>query len=141
MGKQQIKQPETGYTLIELMIVVAIIGVLASISLPLYSDYQNKSKMSAGFAEISGAKIQFSLLLSRGEIPTLALMTTIKQQTTEHCNITITSETITCTIVNASAQIQNAKLTWTYNPLSKDWTCKSENISGDSSLAPKNCPV
>jgi type IV pilus assembly protein PilA len=54
MKKQQ------GFTLIELMIVVAIIGILAAIALPAYQDYTNRAKVSEGISLASGAKTAVS---------------------------------------------------------------------------------
>ncbi len=50
------KQSEKGFTLIELMIVVAIIGILSAIAVPMYLDYAVRSQIAEGIDLASGAK-------------------------------------------------------------------------------------
>ena len=51
------KQMQKGFTLIELMIVVAIIGILAAVALPAYQSYTTKSKFSEVVLATNGVKI------------------------------------------------------------------------------------
>ena len=67
-----LKQRNTkGFTLIELMIVVAIIAILAAIALPAYQDYTKRSYVSEGLSLASGAKASVAeYFMNQGAFPT-----------------------------------------------------------------------
>jgi type IV pilus assembly protein PilA len=60
------KQVQKGFTLIELMIVVAIIGILAAIAIPSYKDYTIKAKVSQAIADIAPQKVKVGMNYDEG---------------------------------------------------------------------------
>ena len=64
------KKLQQGFTLIELMIVVAIIGILAAIAIPAYQDYTIRAQVSEGLNLSAGAKAAVSeYFMDRGVMP------------------------------------------------------------------------
>lgn len=120
---------QQGFTLIELMIVVAIIGLLASIAIPAYQDYVAKSQHGAGFSDIYPGVTGMETFMNSGEDVTAPSQVGI-QSSTKRCS-TITASgvaatgqaSITCTL-QGHYLIKNAVITWA-RTASGYWSCSS----------------
>ena len=138
MKKQQ------GFTLIELMIVVAIIGILAAIAIPAYQDYTIRAQVSEGLNLADGSKTAVvEFYQDRGTWPTdnteagvSAHSTIVGKYVTD---VQIGNNVITVTYGNeANAKISGANLTMTATDEtgSVSWAC-----AGDATLVNKWLPA
>jgi len=132
MKKQQ------GFTLIELMIVVAIIGILAAIAIPAYSDYTIRAQVSEGLNLSGGAKAAVSeFSMDTGRWPTTNTIAGIATTPTDISGKYVVSVTVVNGVINvvyggdahATLATSTLSITPTQNAGSVEWACSSADIA------------
>ena len=138
------KHLQKGFTLIELMIVVAIIGILAAVAIPAYQDYIAKAQATEAFSLLDGLKTPVAEAFSQdpatactGTGPAGAV-TSGKYVTTMAFNGAATSCDIVATYsaTGTSTKVASKTVTLSFNSTTGSWTCSS---TLDVSVKPKAC--
>ena len=133
---------QKGFTLIELMIVVAIIGILAAVALPAYQDYTVRSRVSELAIMASGAKATVSENIANngGTLPSDACVgvNTFSTATKNTASLACTAATGVIEVTGTGAA-KNVKLTYTPTPGAEKVSWKCTAASTDFKYVPAEC--
>ena len=107
------RRKSRGFTLIELMITVAIIGILASIALPAYQDYTVRAKMSEAILALAGCRTSIAEVYQSGGSPPGAGNWGCEGVTTRYVASLATDANgkVSLTVQNISAKVDTKVLT------------------------------
>ena len=140
------RKQQSGFTLIELMIVIAIIGILAAIAIPAYQDYLVRTQVSESFALASGSKTAVAEYYSnKGQWPdTNARAGQAEPRSIVGkyvVSVTILNGVITATLgneVNTKVAGDTIELSPTFEGGSYNWRCDRNSTVPDKYL-PSAC--
>ncbi|MDG2537169.1 pilin [Dyella jiangningensis] len=131
-----------GFSLIELMVVVAIVAILAAIAMPQYQTYVARSQATAALAEIKPGEIAYETLINQGTI-TGAFYNNVGNlgldAETQRCSITAQvpvagAGSVSC-VLKGSPAIQGKELVLNRDTAGQ-WSC---NTNLDANYAPASC--
>jgi type IV pilus assembly protein PilA len=141
-GINDMKQLQKGFTLIELMIVVAIIGILAAVAIPAYQDYIAKAQATEAFSLLDGLKTPLAEAISQDFTTGCVVPNGAVSSGKYVAGITVTLGSPTCSLIatyqaaGVSSKVVSKSVTLAFDSSAGTWLCTS-NLPHE--IKPKAC--
>lgn len=135
---------QKGFTLIELMIAIAILGILTSIAMVNYTNYTKKTMVSIGLSEISSLKAEYEMAVNEN-YSNLGSLSNIQLSSSKYCTLEINApdattqiaeKALVCHLKKSELFGLNAMVYLSRNTKAQ-YNCYTKNI--DQKFLPKNC--
>ncbi|API86241.1 pilin [Francisella uliginis] len=133
---------QKGFSLVELMVVIAIIAILAAVAIPMYSNYTTRARIGSEISKVGGVKADVSEALNHGStLP--STLTNINRDPEiaydANGNISISMDANGDGTADATTGPNFVRLSPTKNSGSVTWTCTGSGFT--QSQLPSNCTV